>query len=86
MPAEGPLREDQRSIYGHLEDATGGLPEFDLRLRKGLLELGGQTGRPRLIASDDAVLDADEHDPESGKKREPVARRPWNLTAPPGLL
>jgi hypothetical protein len=61
MPSKTPLREDQRSIRRHLEGAAGGFPELELRVRKRLLELGDQTGRPRLIASDDAVFDADVH-------------------------
>jgi hypothetical protein len=62
MPSKAPFREDQRSVHRHLEGAAGGFPELELRLRKHLLELGDQTGRPRLIASDDAVFDADVHD------------------------
>jgi hypothetical protein len=61
MSAEGALGKHQLPVDGHLEGATRGFPEFELRLRKHLLELGDQTGRPRLVASNDAVFDADVH-------------------------
>ena len=63
VPAKGQFREDQGPVHRHLEGAARRFPELEPRVRKDLLELGDQTGRPWLIASDDAVFDADVHDP-----------------------
>ena len=62
MPADTAFRKNQHPVDGHLESAAGRFPEIHLRLGKCLLELGGQTGRPRLVASNDAVFDADVHE------------------------
>lgn len=61
MPANRFLREHERPVHRDLEYPAGGFPELDRRVRVVLLELGGQTGRPGLIASNDAVFDADAH-------------------------
>jgi hypothetical protein len=61
VPAERQLGEYQSPVDGHLEGTAGRFPELELSLGKRLLELGDQTGRPWLIASNDAVFDADVH-------------------------
>jgi hypothetical protein len=61
MPAHRAFGKNQLPVHRDLEGPAGGFPEFDLRLGKVLLELGGQTGRPWLITSNDAVFDADMH-------------------------
>ncbi len=61
MAAQGLLGEHQPPIHPDLEHPARGLDEFDLGIRECLFELGGQTGRPRLVVSDQAVLDGNAH-------------------------
>jgi len=55
------LGEDDAAVHLHFEDAAGGLDEFDIRVGKRVAKLGRQTGGPRFVVSDDAVLDRDLH-------------------------
>jgi len=55
------LGEDDAPVRLYLEDAAGGLNEFHFRMREGITNLGRQTGGPRFVVSDDAVLDRDLH-------------------------
>src|SRR5260370_37525908 len=55
------LGEDPAPVHIHLEYASGGLDEFDLGVWVYLPNLGRQTGSPRLVVSNDAVLDGDLH-------------------------
>jgi hypothetical protein len=55
------LGKHQLPVHHDLEYPAGGRDQLDLRLGKRLLDLGRQTGGPRLIVSDDAVLDGDLH-------------------------
>lgn len=49
------------SIHGDAEGALAPLDQVDLGPWNRSLDLGGQTGRPRKIASDHAVFDRDVH-------------------------
>ena len=51
------LGEDEIAIHRHLEYPTGRLDKADLGIRVGLLQLGRQTGSPRFVVSDNAILD-----------------------------
>ena len=55
------LGEDPATVHIHLEYASRGLDEFDLGVRVSLPNLGRQTGGPRLVVSNDAVLDRHLH-------------------------
>jgi len=55
------LGEDPAPIHVHLEYAARGLDELDFGVRVGLPNLGRQTGGPRLVVSNDAVLDGHMH-------------------------
>lgn len=55
------LGEDRRAIQADVEDAAGGLNQAYFSIGKGFLQLGGQTGRPGLVVSNDAILDGDAH-------------------------
>jgi hypothetical protein len=57
MPTERPLGEEEVAVHHHLEDSAGARDEANLGVREVLLQLGRQTGSPRLIVSDDAKLD-----------------------------
>jgi hypothetical protein len=61
MATGGLLGEDGDAVHRDLEHAPRGFHETDLGIGKGLLQLGGQTGRPGLVVSNDAVLDGDAH-------------------------
>ena len=61
MTAGDLLGEDDGAVHIDFEDTTRGLHETHLSLGKGLFQLGGQTGRPGLIVSDDAILDGYAH-------------------------
>jgi hypothetical protein len=61
MPPEGLLGKDHRPIHRHLEDPAGGRDQLDVSVWPILAELGRQTGGPRLVVSDDAVVDGDSH-------------------------
>jgi hypothetical protein len=65
VPAQPPFGEQQVAVETHLEHTTRGLLELYLHLRKGLVQLGRQTGGPRLIVSNDAVFDRDAHRAET---------------------
>jgi hypothetical protein len=56
------LREHPAAIHLYFEHAARRLDELDLRCRKGLTDLGRQTGSPGLIVSDDAEFDRHAHD------------------------
>jgi hypothetical protein len=62
MPLQRLLRKHPAAVHFDLENAAGRLDELDLRLRKGLADLGRQTGGPGLIVSDDAEFDRDAHE------------------------
>jgi hypothetical protein len=53
----GLLGKDDAAVHLYLEDAAGGLDELHFRMREGISNLGRQTGGPRFVVSDDAVLD-----------------------------
>ena len=55
------LGEYDGAVHRDLEHATGGLHQAYFRLGIGCLQLGGQTGRPGLIVSDDAEFDRYAH-------------------------
>jgi hypothetical protein len=55
------LGKDGAAVRLYLEDAAGGLDEFHFRMREGIANLGRQTGGPRFVVSDDAVLDRNLH-------------------------
>jgi hypothetical protein len=55
------LGEYQPAVHFHLEYAARGLDQVHVRIGKRLSDLGRQTGGPRLVVSDDAVLDRDAH-------------------------
>jgi hypothetical protein len=57
----GLLREHAAPIDLHLEHTTGGLDQFELRLRIRLAYFGRQTGGPRLVVSNDAEFDRHAH-------------------------
>ena len=61
MPLQRLLGEHTAAIHLHLEHAARRLDELDLCLRKGLADLGRQTGSPGLIVSDDAEFDCHAH-------------------------
>lgn len=61
MPAGLRFLVDRFSVRHYLEAPTLGWNQFDLRVGIILLELGGQTGRPGLVASISAVLDGEVH-------------------------
>ena len=57
MAFEFLLGKDQITVDGDLKHTPGGLRQANLAFGIGLLQLGGQTGRPGLIVSNDAELD-----------------------------
>jgi len=61
VPLQRLFREYAAAIHLHLEHAARRLDELDLRFRKGLADLGRQTGGPWLIVSDDAEFDRHAH-------------------------
>ena len=61
VPPHGLLGEDPAPIHFHLEHTAGRLDQFHVGVRVGLADLGRQTGGPRLVVSDDAVLDRHAH-------------------------
>src|SRR6266705_2842132 len=50
-----------QAVHFDVEDPAGGLDELDLRVREGAADLGRQTGGPRFVVSNDAVLDGYAH-------------------------
>jgi hypothetical protein len=61
MPTERPFGEEEVAVHGHLEDSAGARDETNFGVRELLLQLGRQTGGPRLIVSDHAKLDDHTH-------------------------
>ena len=61
MATRSLLGKDDAAVHLHLEDAAGGLDELHIRVGKRVANLGRQTGGPRFVVSDDAVLDRDLH-------------------------
>jgi hypothetical protein len=45
----------------HFEHAARRFDQLDLRIREGAADLGRQTGGPRLVVSNDAILDVYAH-------------------------
>lgn len=61
MAADFRFLENRFSIRDHLEPSALGWNQLDVRVGIVLRELGGQTGRPGLVASIGAVLYGDFH-------------------------
>src|SRR5947209_13633460 len=59
VPSQPLLGEHPAPVHFHLEYAARRLDELDVGVRVCLANLGRQTGGPRLIVSDDAILDGD---------------------------
>jgi hypothetical protein len=57
MAFEFLLGKDEIAVHCDLKHTAGGLRQANFTVGIGLLQLGGQTGRPGLIVSDDAELD-----------------------------
>ena len=55
------LLENRAAVSAHLEATTSRLNQFHSNVRERLTNLGRQTGGPRLVASNRAVLDGDGH-------------------------
>ena len=69
VPADGLLGKHDDLILGDLEDPAGGLHQAHLRVGIRPLDLGGQTGRPWFVVSDDAISDREMHDGVSAGER-----------------
>jgi hypothetical protein len=61
MPAEFGFLEDRHAVPQHLEPSAFGWDQAHVSVRKSHADLGCQTGSPRFVVSDDAVLDRDIH-------------------------
>ena len=61
VPAEGELGVDQLTVDRHFERAPGALDQLHRSFGESLRDLGRQTGSPRVVVSDDAVLNSDLH-------------------------
>jgi hypothetical protein len=61
MPAGCFLGKHGRAVHRYLEQPARGLYQAHVRIREGTLQLGRQTGSSRLVVSDNAVLNSDEH-------------------------
>ena len=61
MPLQGLLGEDQFAVEAHLKDPATGGDHLHLGIGELAAQLGGQTGSPGLVVSDDAVLNGDMH-------------------------
>jgi len=80
----GPLLGvDQIAVHMDLEHAASARDELDLGGGDLTLDEGGQTGRPRLVASGRAVFDRDVHavPSRSGIHRQSHGQRPKNLSS-----
>jgi hypothetical protein len=55
------LGEDEVTINGDLEKASGSFDQLHLGIRVVLFDFGRQTGSPRFVVSDYAVLDGNLH-------------------------
>jgi hypothetical protein len=76
VTSELALGEDFCSVHRYLKDAAAAPVQPDVGVGKFTLELGGQTGRPRLVVSNDAERDVDSHDSVA-----PSASMPSNHSA-----
>jgi hypothetical protein len=61
VPAETELGEHRGTADRDFKRAARRLDQPDVRVRKTLAQLGRQTGGPRIVVSDDAVLNPDNH-------------------------
>jgi hypothetical protein len=61
MPAGCFLGKHRRAIYRYLEQSARGLHQAHVGIRKGTVQFSRQTGSSRLVVSDNAVLNCDEH-------------------------
>ena len=61
VPLETLLGKEQIAVNRDLKHATGGLRQANFAVGIRLLQLGGQTGRPGLVVSNDAELDGRFH-------------------------
>jgi hypothetical protein len=78
MPPAGLLGEDQLPVHFDLEHPARRWDEAHVRVREGLLQLGRQTGGPRLVVSDDAILDRHLHECISDRVVPPrIVAVPW---------
>ena len=57
------LREHEIAVHDDLEDPARGFDQLNIGVGVRFLDLGRQTGGPRLVASDAAVFDGDLHGP-----------------------
>jgi hypothetical protein len=53
--------EDHLTIQGHFEGPAGRFDQTNLRIRVGFSDLSRQTGGSRLVVSNYAVFDLDQH-------------------------
>ena len=61
MATQCAFGENEHAILRDFEHSTTPLQQLDGRVRKSLLNLGSQTGRPGLVVSNDAIADSDVH-------------------------
>ncbi len=61
LPLQLGFLKYRRSVHDDLEAPATRRDQLDLRVRIRLANLGGQTGRPGLVASNGAVFDRDVH-------------------------
>jgi hypothetical protein len=61
MAAERELGKDQVPVHPYLKRTPGALDELDLRIGIPVPDFGRQTGGPRFVMSDHAVLNGDLH-------------------------
>ena len=76
MASELGLFEYRLPVALDLETAAARRNQLDVGSRKRIANLGRQTGGPRLVASDGAVLDRDRHlEPVDGLEAREVVNR-----------
>jgi len=63
VPPDLSLGEHQIAVHDDLEDTARGFDQLNIGVGVRFLDLGRQTGGPRLVASDAAVFDGDLHSP-----------------------
>jgi hypothetical protein len=61
VPLQLRFLENRLALVRDLEPPAARRDQFDLGIRKSLSNLGGQTGRPRLVVSHRAVFDPHTH-------------------------
>ena len=61
VPPRGLFGEDHLAVHRHVEHSARRRDQPDVGIRERLLQLGRQTGGPRLVVSDDAVGDGGDH-------------------------